>query len=691
MDHRVYTGIALLLVVVMTVLLFQAEDKFRICLPLLIGCWLWLSPLPLRRWTLVDVCLCSITLYDVFSCVYAVSPVAAIPDAILSLSVLATYFVLRRLFASEQAGRLFLLGSYLPICAALLLALCSFFVFRRSVLGVGFEDTYHFRFLFRPLGYITNEWAEALLLVLGWFCLKRRYSALFVFLTVGAILLSFSRGVYIALGVYLVAWLLLVKDWRRKLRLPLICLPAVLLTMAFFPVEMRTTLQMNRTQSQRQSTVGRIHATQKSWNVFVERPWLGHGNGSYTMAIDKEMNQDSACAPTSIAPNIMVQLGIEKGICGLILYLLLLISLCLTLWKHWKHPESRVITSLFLALIVKEMTHATLLNTPFSLFMLYALLAYLQRNEVWTEPDKVKKRHVLDFLLPAFVLVGYLGYLGVVIQKDRNDACMRRSKEAFGKGRYAESVHLMKQGTECTSSLVNRGLLSMQCFFRTNEISYLDLADESLLEASVKQPGDVQIRYLRARLYLHKNELERAMSLLQELTTDYPKNSFYLLTLSEVYYQKGKKAEAVDPLVQAVRYMPRLLSGRYMLRLQQTDMTFYQIVKGHIGALRPVTDDTSIDYARYGYIARWCGNNEISDVFLRIAVSGLPNLATPWLLLGDEDKYRLLLYGAFHKDLLSTELPENKTVDEDEQFLLYYSPKFINWYGDELLSLIHKP
>lgn len=683
-SSRIYAGIALLLVMVMTVLLFRVEDKYRICLLLLTGCCLWLRPLPLRRWTLIDISLCLITLYDVFSCVHALSPMAAIPDAILSLSVLTAYFVLRRLFASEQAENLFLSGSSLPICVALLLAICSFFVFRRSVLGVGFEDTYHFRFLFRPLGYITNVWAEALLLVLGWACLIRRYSTWFIFLTVWAILLSFSRGAYIALGIYLFSWLLLVKPWREKLRLPLISLLAIVLTIVFFPVETKTTLQMNRTQSQQQSTAGRIQATHISWDVFQKSPWLGQGNGSYTMAIDKTMNQDSTHSYTSIAPNIIVQLGIEKGFCGLMLYLLLVVSVCMALWKYRKHPESRIIISLFLALTVKEMTQATLLNTPFSLFMFYTLLAYLQKDEVQSKSEKRTKIFMPDYLFPIFVCVGYFGYLGIVILKERNDTYMEQSKEAFEKGRYAESIHLIEQSIECTSSCINRGLLCMQCFLRTNETVYLDQAEKALQKASIKQPEDIQIQYLQARLYLYKKELEKATSLLQELTTDYPKNSFYLLTLSEVYYQQGKKKEAVQPLVQAIQYTPRFLSGRYMLQLQQTDTTFYQIVKEHIGALKPTTNDTPTAYARYGYITRWYGNHEVSEVYLRKAVSGLPNLATPWLLLGEEAKYRLLLYGAFHKDLLSTELPKNETKDEDELFLMYYNPKFLNWYGNVL-------
>lgn len=272
---------------------------------------------------MVDYSLCLITAYDLISCLNAACTTPAISYSLLSLFCLTVYFVLRKLFGSAQATRQLQQGCYLPIGAALLLAICSFFVFRQSVLGVGFQDTYHFRFLFRPLGYITNVWAEVLLVLLGWVCLIRKYSGIFIFLTVLALLFSFSRGAYIALGVYLICWLLFVKSKQEKIRLFAVSMAAIVLTGICFPREMKTTLQMNRTVSQQQSTEGRINATQAGWDTFRQRPIFGYGNGNYTFAIDQTLNQDITHSYTSYAPNILVQLLIEKGIIGCLLYQIL--------------------------------------------------------------------------------------------------------------------------------------------------------------------------------------------------------------------------------------------------------------------------------------------------------------------------------------------------------------------------------
>lgn len=489
--HWKYTSIAILFIVVVAMLLFQAEDKLKICLLLLIGSFILLRPLPFRQWTMADGCLCLITAYDMFSCLNTACTTPAISYSLLSLFCLTAYFVLRKLFCSAQALRLLQQGSYLPIGVALLLAICSFFVFRQSVLGVGFQDTYHFRFLFHPLGYITNVWAEVLLILLGWVCLVRKYSGIFIFLTVLAILFSFSRGVYIALGVYLISWLLFVKSKQEKIRLFAVSMIAILLTSLFFPDEMKTTLQMNSTASQQQSTEGRINATQIGWEMFKKRPLLGYGNKNYTFAIDRTLNQDSTLPYTSFAPNIVVQLLIEKGIIGLLLYLLLALAVCRTIRKQWGQPESRMIACLLLTLAVKEMAQATLLSTPFSLFMVYAVLAFLQKEEISAEV-KEDRQTASIYVVPGIAIICYLGWLAFAFVQDRDKSYQQQSMAAWEKGEFAEAIRLMKQTSERTPNLINRSLLYMKYYRKAKAPEYLQAAEQALLQAGRRQPEDVQ-------------------------------------------------------------------------------------------------------------------------------------------------------------------------------------------------------
>lgn len=681
----VYTGTAILLIVIMAMLLFQIEDRLQISLLLLTISLMIIRPLPFRYWTAIDISLCLITIYDMVVCLHANCFIPAIYNIILSIFCLTSYFVLRRLLNSERAMRIIQQGSFLPVFVALVLAICSFFIFRQSVLKVDFLDTYHFRFLFRPLGYVTNVWAEILLILLGWSCIVRRYSSLFIFLTILAIFFSFSRGAYIALGVYIIAWTLLAKSKQEKYLLLVISIVTITLTAILCPSEIKTTLQMNHTVSQQQSTEGRIAAIHDNWETFQKCPLLGYGSRNYSFAIDRTLNQDSTHSKTTYAPNILVQLLIEKGIIGILLYLLLAVAVIRTILKRKNQPESYIIGCIFLALAVKEMTQATLLYTPFALFMVYVMLAFLQKEK--TSDDKENRQTVFTYIIPCIVTFCYLGWLVFVFFQNQNQSYLQQSMAAWEKGKFAEAIRLMEQTGEQTPNLINRGLLYMQYYQKTGNSKYQQTAEEVLQKARQLQPEDIQIRYLQARLYIDNKALGKARQIAEELATTYPKNSLYLSALSDILYRQGEIDAALQLLIDAIHYTPRLLTGKRIRHLQQNDPVFYQSLLQHLSVLSPSPEDSPTNYARLGYITWWCGNQSVAENYLREAVKALPNLVTPWHLLGDDNKYRLLLFGAFSKDLLSTELPEEKEMNDELLFKITYQPKFANWYGCELLII----
>jgi tetratricopeptide (TPR) repeat protein len=259
--------------------------------------------------------------------------------------------------------------------------------------------------------------------------------------------------------------------------------------------------------------------------------------------------------------------------------------------------------------------------------------------------------------------------------------------EAWNKGEFTEAIHLMKKTGKQIPDLINQGLLCMQCYRKTGESKYLQAAEQALLQVNHKQPEDVQVNYLLSRLYLYAQMPEMAFPIAKELATNYPKNSLYLSILSDVLYQQGEKETALDPLVNAIRYTPRLLTGSRIRDFQQNDISFYNMLPQQRSALTPAPDDNPGDYARYGYIARWYDNKFVSDKYLWKAINEMPNFATPWYLLGDDNKYRVLLYGAFHKDLLSIELPKEKEMSDELLFEEIYQTKFENWYGKKLVLL----
>lgn len=637
MEEIKYSGgkdicVALGVTILLALFLFRVEDSYRIGLLLVVGALLLLRPLCFLKWSLLDGCVAVLALSDLFSCFYAACPIPALDAAFYAVYMLVTYFVCRRLFIHERALQILRVGSLLSIGTALLLAICSFFVFRRSVLEVGFEDTYHFRFLFRPLGYITNIWAEVLLMVSGWICLMRRWTVPLQFLCLVAILLSFSRGAYIALGIYLLFALLFFPK-VEKLRLWLPAVAAILLVVILLPKEVHTTLQMNRTASQQQSTESRISGTAAGWQAFMKRPLVGYGNGNYTYAVDAIIGQDCTRPFTSIAPSLPVQLIVEKGMCGTLVYLFVGIMTVWILWQRRKKPDSRIIAATLLAVCVKDFAQATWLGTPVLLLMTYILLAYLQRDETLsTEAD------CTAYIVPAFAMAAWVSW---------NIPSLR--------------------------------------FQIDSTFDYLQ--DRNYDAAYACHPEDVQLQYLYAQSA--KDEFpEKSDSILNSLAYRYPRNSLYLSVYARRCYQQGDSMAAVQLMAEAVRYTPRLVNGELMHAWKHQDSLFYNQVWKAIVSLRPGLDATPADYARYGYLAYKVGDTLQAERYLQQAVRKLPNLTTPWLLLGDTMKYRLLIYGAFQRDLSHKKLPEQFVLSTDSLFYMNYAPKMQNWYGKAVVSLL---
>lgn len=94
--------------------------------------------------------------------------------------------------------------------------------------------------------------------------------------------------------------------------------------------------------------------------------------------------------------------------------------------------------------------------------------------------------------------------------------------------------------------------------------------------------------------------------------------------------------------------------------------------------------DDPVTSAKYGYLLYYMGHKEKSKAYLNYAVDRLPNLSTPWLLLGDDEKYRLLTDGAYS-------MRRKKSNDEDthitlmELFSRLYNDRFRTCYGQDFI------
>lgn len=681
-------------------LVFCADDPCGLKLAFILLPMLFIRQIPINvSW--IDVAVFLLWIYDLTGCWSGINTLRTIDSLGNSTLCLLGYIAIRYVSVDMKNLQILLKGLSILISAVILLTILSFFVFQNSVESAGFEELYSFRFLFRPLGYSTNSWSTVLIatsgVILITYCLcfsSKVVRCLLRFLfvtTVFAILLSFSRGTYVALIIYLVLLLICVKCYKNKLRILGYILLAGVAVCCLFPKEVYTTVLMNTTISQQQSNKGRIQASQKALNVFSKRMYYGVGKGNYTLAIDKQLNQDSTMGYTSFAPNIFVQWSIEKGIIGIILYLFLALCIGKAIWKLRQNNVTVIAGCTLFAVFVKEMSLGTIYSTPICAFFCAFLLAMIQQPDA-DSTDQYQSRYTkLWYGLSTIMCISCLIFSIFIIQRSYSESYLEESSSAYQKGNYDEAIRLIEKTKFQTPYLICRAVTYMKCFEKDNDSTYLEKAEYNLANARMQMSEDVYIEYLQTKLWRMKGEDSKAYEKLYELTTTYPKKALYHKDLSDLLYEKNKKEEAISHMEKAIRLHPSILNMQSTKHLERTDSTFCQALKEALLKNDSVTTPT--DYARYGYILYYWGDKIKAERYLTEAISALPNLSTPWYLLGEikrmqhketeaklcMKKFCLLSKGAFQFSSSSVDKIGIREA-EYKDLILDYVFKFENWY-----------
>ena len=528
--------VPLLLILAVTVTMFRIGDPCCLLLLCLLAGLGWKRPC--FRLSGIDVALVCICLYDAVD--FCLHPYRGAEAAEASLTGLCCYFLIR---SAPAEGFLKLL--LLPVGAALALTFVSFGMFAGAVQGAGFADTYPFRFLFRPLGYITNAWASVWLAVLGLLAVgyvrvpRWRIGFGLCWMAVSvALLLSFSRGAFLAWGVCALLTLFALRSWKLRATLLAACLCIGAGICLLFPAETATTLAMNKTASQRQSTESRVNATEKAIDVWRVHPWTGTGNGSYTLSMDKALNEDTTRAYTTYAPNPVVQLLVEKGMAGIVLYGGLYIAVLVQWWKNRKDETACIVAACLIAVGLKEMTMSIALADAVVLVLLYVLLGILdketQMNADFRRLDNNKKSAFicanLRFLpLSVIGIACIIGFNIVNFRVRKDKEITKQAVEALEGKRYAEAAALLEKVSERKPAVINRAVLAAFIPDSLLPEGYAARVEKDL--AREDDGTDVYVAYLQARLEAKRGDFVSAIGKLQGLAEAYPRNATFAYEL----------------------------------------------------------------------------------------------------------------------------------------------------------------
>lgn len=624
--------------------MFYICDTLNV-LPLTAALWIGVSMWRRAiRLTAIDLCLIGIWLYGIAG--PTINPTGSTMATTSLTGALMIYFTARHVFAFHKtAGRRMLAVLTVGIAMMTGAALYQFFIFTGMVDDAGFKSLYEVRFLFTPLGKPVNVWNSLMWLWGGiaiatfkeWYNMTVKIVSLIAgFMVWTGIVLSFSRGGYIAVGVCIATVLLaglyamasgkLCMEKSRWINRLFFSIGLVLTTIAIYDAyhnEIKQTLKMNHTVSQQWSTNGRLEAIKLTTDIMKEYP-LGTGAGNYTLAKDFYMRGNCRSdSYTSYAPNIFAQVAVEGGLPGLIIYVLLLCSIVVWTVRTGKRRTLAIALPL-IGFFIKEQTFPTFLTSGITQTTALLLLAYIQQD--CGQAASNRKSRFMAFV-PAVVCI-VTTICGIAL----------KSKEPE-RSRLDSRMHYEK----------------------------------------AMQKGDTVT--------------------MRRMADDYPDIARYRWELFEAHRRNGWDKEAVRELTAAVLRHPRILETDKWKEMKRTEPELCNEVKEKAihTIIYSLTEDAMTN-ARFGRAAMLLGDREVAGLHLERAVRSMPQLSRTWAYLSvdhdiwtDEDmarqyfrRYCVLEYGVF-ADISKCKMPEEqhdieKVLDAD-----YYT-KCMEWYGTPMIK-----
>lgn len=257
---------------------------------------------------------------------------------------------------------------------------------------------------YRPFGMLSNDWATVLLCLLPFSTIgtlnadgkKRLWFAAANCLNITCILVSFSRGAYISLALFIMASVAFsaMRGASRRTTLLLGAVTALAFALTL-PVadSVLTTIRMNKTVSQQKSVEGRLTKYDEALKVFKEQPLLGVGGGNYTLAVERYCNAGQNDIFSPRCTNTYLQLLAERGIIGFCVYAALFVAVLLTAFRRARrgNADAGILLAAILALIFREVTFSSFFEVD-SIPLLFTLMCLIATHDYKDGEYEIFKR-----------------------------------------------------------------------------------------------------------------------------------------------------------------------------------------------------------------------------------------------------------------------------------------------------------
>lgn len=661
--------------------------------------------------TIIDAGVIGIWLYDLVSLTWSINSSPTIVSLYTETTAVACYFLVRYLSQFGKGIR-WLLGIFCVIIGIIVvIGLGTFWFYIEALKEIGIENTYFFRHLYRPFALAPNDWAGLLWLFGGIVAVAytvfearqaKRWLLVFGICILFLIVVSFSRGMYISLGIFFIT--AIVYLFRRpspeRLWIFGILFAFLIITAVLFRVPVCSTLRMGETVSQQRSTSGRIEMIEEACETVKEYPVVGVGMGNFTLALNPSYFEDDRVGFTSYAPNLLVQIAVEKGIFGLILYLGWAGGI---LFYCIRNSQSAGRVALFFLFLyaVREQTFPIFLESGSAQCLVFILLAVMQSHATRQLRGSLSSKGY-TFVFPVLLLVTCIGTSCFIWKTVRNNRHFRACETALVEKNWEVVQYELAACSRSTPAIVNSALAYAEIYEHTKKDDLLRRADSLLQVAIARNPKDNYPLYLQAMRPMLSENYPESERLLRELVTKYPNNAIYRFGFFKCLYQQTKTDEAAEQLSRCIVLSPRIMDTEFWGTSAQRDSILFEKTRGRLQAILQDSSSGPLLSARLGKIAFELGDHLLAEKYLSESLRQLPNLSGAWYNLGQvyckmgNDRQASVCFKRAYRlergvfaplDRLDDYLQSRNILRMTPEILLRtrYAMKFQRWYSSRLL------
>lgn len=539
-----------------------------------------------------------------------------------------------------------------------------------------------FKFIHTPVGLSHSDWSTFVFvaLLLHSLCIlkcdNKKYYFILLIGYLGSLFQcvnSFSRGVYVCLIIYVVAFVVIVlclnmSKWC-KVGYIVGLFFFILIFSSFYYDDVLKTISFVETTSQLRSLDGRFQSSYLGFEIIKKYPLFGVGPKCFSFASNFLQN---SYLESTFCGNTYVQLVSEYGVLALILFGFLVLNLFRAIIRDKsKSFVSRWIwISVFSMILIKESTFPTLLDcmweqTIFLILLVVVVSCYKQ--DVFFIYSKGLR--LFGFFI---VLFGAAICYGSVYFHHQEEIC-KKNVSSIGSNHYDDLMS--NSGEDYIPICVNQAIGYWKQYKQNSEINYLEMAKQKITACLKKAQNDYILQYNLYVICREQKNVQQADSLFESLCKIYSNKAVVKWAMAE----RSNFADS-EAIFGILKDNPKMLESSMFVEAKYKHPYLDSLIRMQISAYE-VDINNPIECAKCGKLLLYAEDYEEAKKCLLRALYLLPNLVEPRYYLSKIENE--LGNNASSEKYWNQYMFLTKNVEHNYGTSIdnFYCNNFSNWYG----------